>query len=1112
MTDKPDKWVPYLMPAFTLSVAIYLMAGLANPFLAALVIVFCSLFQVWDTRKNHVARLKLHDILTKAPSGIAIVDLNGRVTMANEALADLLGTPADVITEQTVDQVLGADLWKAITSNRELLMGGTPLKIDCPLHKDPKDIWISGFARTVLNRQDRPHAYVVQIVDVTDRRAAKRVMKTFFDNSADLIFLLDEENRIIDANPASTIALSRPAEDLIGAPLASIVKESSRGIIEQAVIDLDLHSSPIEFSSLALNAPTPVTVNGRMERLASGQDRPLSILNCRIDTDHAKSLEALRSSEARFSRIFHSSPDAILIVRQEDGIVLDFNQGFSRLLGYQREDAIGLHEQELNLWVEPEVKARTLELLNQVGQADSHESLLRTQAGEQLIVSVSMRLIEVDGEVCVLCNGHDITQRVEAERARQASEDKFSKIFAHSPDGIVILRQSDGTVMEINETFVAASGFAREELVNMPVGELGIFAHIEDLIATGSLLQEHGHYENQEITFRTRTQEEIPTLVSATTLEIDGEPCIICIAKDVRQLRLTEERLRTSEARFRGTFENAPIGILLTDMDGSIFQVNHFAAELLGRHKDNLPGTAIINLLPEDERSTFEEMLSCVSSGSQQSVRGEFCMVGWAQEQIWTNLHLAIQYGAGGQPLYCIVQIADITEMKRSQDHMTRMAFHDTLTGLANRRLFMDRLTHAIAHAKRGRISGALLYLDLVQFKRVNDTLGHEAGDRLLKIVAQRLADSVREQDTVGRMGGDEFTVLLYELDGPEDAAHVARKILNELRKPMMISGQQLIITTSIGITSIPQDGETPAELLRNADLAMYQAKRNGRDNFQYYQEIMNTSAAVRLETEIQIRQALKNNEFELFYQPKIDVKSQDITGVECLIRWNHPTRGLLTPDAFIDIAEETGIIVEMGNWIIEQACLHAVDLAKAHGGDVAMAVNVSPRQFRDEHLITKVKNALRNAGLDPHQLELEIVETTLIDDVEAAAATLKELNDLGVRVAIDDFGTGYSSLTYLKKFPIDTVKVDRSFVMDIPQNADDMAITSAVIAMAHQLHMQVVAEGVETVEQLKFLAEQKCEFAQGYLFSKPVPFEQVKTLLAPNLRLLHAQVGQGER
>jgi diguanylate cyclase (GGDEF)-like protein len=450
--------------------------------------------------------------------------------------------------------------------------------------------------------------------------------------------------------------------------------------------------------------------------------------------------------------------------------------------------------------------------------------------------------------------------------------------------------------------------------------------------------------------------------------------------------------------------------------------------------------------------------------------------------------------------------------MKRSQDNMAHMAFHDTLTGLANRRLFTDRLTQAIAHTKRNRTGAALLYLDLDQFKRVNDTLGHEAGDTLLVAVAERLSSSVRSEDTVARMGGDEFTVLLYQLTEPNDAAVVARKILDALRQPIKIGDQQLIITISIGITSIPNDGETPAALLRNADLAMYQAKQRGRDNYQYYQEVMNTSAAMRLETEMQIRDAVDREELELFYQPKVEVDQQEITGVECLIRWNHPTRGLLAPDTFIGIAEDTGVIIDMGEWILNRACQHAIEMAEVHGAPVSLAVNVSPRQFRDRNLVAKVEAALQKAGLDPCLLELEIVETTLIDDVETAAQTLEQLNQLGVKVAIDDFGTGYSSLTYLKKFPIDTVKVDRSFVMEIPQNTDDMAITSAVIAMAHQLKMRVVAEGVETVEQLRFLADNKCDFAQGYLFSKPVPLDEVKQLLSPNLHLLQANLGQGER
>ena len=364
-------------------------------------------------------------------------------------------------------------------------------------------------------------------------------------------------------------------------------------------------------------------------------------------------------------------------------------------------------------------------------------------------------------------------------------------------------------------------------------------------------------------------------------------------------------------------------------------------------------------------------------------------------------------------------------------------------------------------------------------------------------------ARCVRKEDTVGRPGGDEFTVLLSEIRTPSDASLVAEKILKTLSQPLNISGHQLVITPSIGIAIIPDDGRDANALMKNADLAMYRAKEHGRNNFQFYSEEMNTNAVNRLRTEYELRRALEREEFELYYQPKVRLSDQRIVGMECLIRWHHPERGLLSPVEFIDIAEETGAIVDMGTWVIAEACRAGKSLCDQLGSELEIAINISPRQFKDPNLVSTIRRALRETGLNPTSLEIEITETMLMSDVEAANQTVQKLHQLGLKLAIDDFGTGYSSLNYLKKFPIDTVKVDRSFIMDIPESADDMAITSAVIAMAHRLNMSVVAEGVETRDQLEFLQSNGCEFAQGYLFSKPLPIASIRPMLSPNVRLL---------
>ena len=439
--------------------------------------------------------------------------------------------------------------------------------------------------------------------------------------------------------------------------------------------------------------------------------------------------------------------------------------------------------------------------------------------------------------------------------------------------------------------------------------------------------------------------------------------------------------------------------------------------------------------------------------------------------------------------------IHDVTSRKliersllESKEKMQRMAFYDALTGLENRALFKQQLEHAIKASHRQKKPVALLYLDIDNFKMVNDTLGHDAGDMLLKIVADRLLACVREDDTVARIGGDEFTVLLTEVKGRSGAKRAAEKIIEVFTKPIKLNDKELIISPSIGITLCPEDGVDSTLLMKDSDLAMYRAKSLGRNNFQFYTDDMNSEVSKRVQLEAELRQALSSKQFELYFQPIIDLSSLRCVGVEALVRWHHPERGLVPPDEFIPVAEDTGLIIPLGEQIFAMACEQAVVLKQAGLSAIKIAVNLSARQFHDPNLIAMVKQYIDDFGLEARQLGLEVTESLLMDKVENAIVTLKELKALGFSLSIDDFGTGYSSLSYLKRLPIDTVKVDRSFVRDIPQDRNDMEITAAVIAMAHKLNLNVIAEGVEELEQQRFLIENDCNFAQGYYYSRPVP------------------------
>jgi diguanylate cyclase (GGDEF)-like protein len=464
--------------------------------------------------------------------------------------------------------------------------------------------------------------------------------------------------------------------------------------------------------------------------------------------------------------------------------------------------------------------------------------------------------------------------------------------------------------------------------------------------------------------------------------------------------------------------------------------------------------------------------------------------------QIPIEHSIAPIHDRAGRSTGAVVVFRDVSAAQAMARQITHSAEHDFLTGLPNRMLLNDRIGQAIAMAQRDLMPVAVLFLDLDGFKHVNDSLGHPIGDKLLQSIAKRLVDCVRASDTVSRQGGDEFVVLLSQAEHQEDAATIASRLLRAVAQSHAIGQHDLHITTSIGVSVYPDDGADAETLIKNADTAMYQAKENGRQSFQFFKPAMNARAVERQSIEESLRRALERREFALHYQPKISLTTGAITGVEALIRWTHPARGLIAPAQFIPIAEDSGLILPIGNWALRQACTQARAWVDAGLPAVSMAVNVSAVEFRDEGFLDGLSVILSETGLNPNSLELELTETVLMKRVDATATILRILRQRGIRVAVDDFGTGYSSLSYLRKFPIDALKIDQSFVRQITTGGDDVAIVSAVINMARSLKLRVIAEGVETREELEFLQAHRCDEAQGYYFARPMPAGQLASML----------------
>ncbi|MGE0082550.1 MAG: putative bifunctional diguanylate cyclase/phosphodiesterase, partial [Thiohalomonadaceae bacterium] len=572
----------------------------------------------------------------------------------------------------------------------------------------------------------------------------------------------------------------------------------------------------------------------------------------------------------------------------------------------------------------------------------------------------------------------------------------------------------------------------------------------------------------------------------------DGNPQRTLIGiHDLSRTRKTEEELRLAASVFEGSHE----GIAITDASRTILRINTAFSRITGISAAEAVGHTVQDLLAADDGGDARQQYIWDSVARQGLWQGEV----WYRRQqgemfpAWHRVSALRDHR--GEVLHYINLFTDITDKKLSEERIHHLAHYDVLTDLPNRLLFNDRLAHSMERAQRTGARVALLFLDLDHFKNVNDTLGHEFGDKLLRVIAERLRSAVREQDTVARLGGDEFTVVLEHLARVQDAGVVANKILEAVAHPVNLQGHELFVRASIGISIFPDDGRDVQTLLRNADAAMYRAKEHGRNTYQYYTPELTVASIERLDLENALRRALERGELFLQYQPQVAIPSGRIVGAEALLRWNHPTKGLIPPSQFIPLAEDAGLMVLIGAWVIETACMQ-LRVWRDEGLPLRrMAVNLSGQQITRGELVETVGNILERTGVDPADLELEITESFVMAHLGDGLDTLYGLKRLGITLAIDDFGTGYSSLAYLKRLPIDRLKIDRSFVHDIPADRDDMAIAATIIAMAHNLDLQVIAEGVEQPAQVDFLGRHRCDEVQGYLYGKPLSAADFRAL-----------------
>jgi diguanylate cyclase (GGDEF)-like protein/PAS domain S-box-containing protein len=675
------------------------------------------------------------------------------------------------------------------------------------------------------------------------------------------------------------------------------------------------------------------------------------------------------------------------------------------------------------------------------------------------------------------------------QRQRQAvitAETRFQSLFEHVPIGLYRL-SGDGRLLDANPTLVQMLGYRDAEGL-CSVDHSLLFVCEPCYREWLGMLGRETEVRNFEAQMRRLDGETIWVRIDARAVQDSGGAILYYegAIQDITLRKLSVQALRASEDHLRAIIEAEPECLKLVDAKGCLREMNTAGLAMLEADSlEQLIGHPVLNIVKPEHRPSYKAFYDSVIRGSKASL--EFEIVGLKGTERWLESHAAPLIAEDGT-VSMLAITRDITERKLAESRLSYLAHYDSLTGMPNRMLFADRLQQAMFDADRHERLVGVVFLDLDRFKNINDSLGHDAGDQMLQEVSARLATVVRKGDTAARLSGDEFTFVLTDMGHVDDAARVAQKILDVFAQPFHILGRELFMTASLGITLYPFDDKDVLGLLRNADVAMYRAKELGRNNYQFYTAQMTAKAVEALALESDLNRALDNDELVLHYQPIIDLNNGALLGLEALVRWQHPQRGMVPPLDFIPLAEETGLIVPIGKWVLRTACKqtrlwHEAGLPKLH-----IAVNFSVRQFRHEHISAMVSEALEYAGLEAQYLDVELTESILMEQAEASVDTLRDLHATGTCLSIDDFGTGYSSLSYLRRFPINILKIDRSFVSDITTDPDDAAIVVMIIAMARTLGIRTVAEGVESAEQLNFLREQGCYAAQGYYIARPMP------------------------
>jgi diguanylate cyclase (GGDEF)-like protein/PAS domain S-box-containing protein len=835
-------------------------------------------------------------------------------------------------------------------------------------------------------------------------------------------------------------------------------------------------------------------------------DLPRATQGQRAEEDRA-------NMEARYRGLLEASPDAMVVMNQDAEIVL-LNARAEKQFGYHYDELLGQKVQTIipkgfTALLLAEKSRIVTEALAQPGGIEIELCGMRKD-GTCFPIGIVLSPLEDPEGTLITGAIREIPMRKSAEAYLIQMEARYRGLLEASPDAMVVVNQA-GEIVLLNAQVEKQFGYHRDELLGCRVQSIIPKGFAARLIADGTrsteeaLVQQIG--AGIELEGMRKDGSHFPIEIMLSLLESPEGILITAAIRNITVRKEAEKHLVQMEARYRGLLEAAPDAMVVVNRTGKIVLLNAQAEKQFGYHRDELVGRKVQSIIPKGFAARLIADKSCTATEVLAHQIGMGLeLKGMRKDGSEFPIEIMLSPLESPEGILITAAIRDITLRKNAEEHLARMmeevahsAQHDPLTGLPNRLLLNDRLGQAIALAQRHRTPFAVLFLDLDGFKRINDSLGHSTGDKLLQSIAERLRDSLRAPDTVSRQGGDEFTILLFDAHTPEDVAIAARRVLQAVAGVHSIDGHALHITASIGVSMYPEDGLDAETLIKNADTAMYEAKENGCHGYKFFRPAMNDLAVERQSIEEDLRFALERKEFALHYQPKVDLKTGAITGAEALIRWTHPTRGSVPPLKFISVAEGSHLILPIGAWVLREACTQARSWIDAGLPKMTLAVNVSAVQFLNEDFLEGLFATLCETGLPPECLELEVTESVLMKDAGRAASILKTLREAGVQLSVDDFGTGFSSLSYLTKLPLDTLKIDQSFIFQIDQSDSQKAIVSAIIDMCRSLKLRVIAEGVETEEDLSFLKAYGCDEGQGYYFSRPVPPEQFVHQLSAN-------------